>query len=143
VQGNLSTYLGFSQEDRIEHARRMGWMCDHVVEAGGVAIANFVCLTPVTREAFDLRDGADGGASYWAECALAKRRPSLDPQLPTALFIGRYQPFHAGRQKPIEEGLRRVGQACIAVCDTHGTDAENPLPFFTVKQWIETALSKH
>jgi hypothetical protein len=39
--------------------------------------------------------------------------------------------------------LRRVGQVCIAVRDTHGLDAKNPLPFFAVKQRIEAALSAH
>ena len=43
----------------------------------------------------------------------------------------------------IEEGLRRVGQVCIAVRDTHGIDEKNPLPFFAVKQRIEAALSAH
>ena len=28
VRENLSRDLGFSHADRIEHARRMGWMCD-------------------------------------------------------------------------------------------------------------------
>src|ERR1700740_316637 len=35
VRANLSRDLGFSHEDRVEHARRMGWMCERVVEAGG------------------------------------------------------------------------------------------------------------
>jgi adenylylsulfate kinase len=70
-------------------------------------------------------------------------RPAFDPQEPTALFIGRYQPFHMGHQRLIEEGLRRVGQVCVAVRDTHGIDAKNPLPFFAVKQRIEAALSAH
>jgi len=26
--------LGFAHEDRVEHARRIGWLCDRVVEAG-------------------------------------------------------------------------------------------------------------
>jgi hypothetical protein len=43
----------------------------------------------------------------------------------------------------IEEGLHRVGQVCIAVRDTHGIDAKNPLPFFAVKQRIEAALSAY
>ena len=43
----------------------------------------------------------------------------------------------------IEEGLRRVGQVCIAIRDTHGIDEKNPLPFFAVKQRIEAALSAH
>ena len=26
---------------RVEHARRMGWMCDRVIEAGGTVIASY------------------------------------------------------------------------------------------------------
>jgi cytidyltransferase-like protein len=172
VRANLSRDLGFSHEDRVEHARRMGWMCDRVVEAGGIVIADFICPTADTRaafgdaftiwvdrievgrfedtnrmfvapECFDLRVTAQGAPEYWAEQALSRLRPAFDPQQPTALFIGRYQPFHAGHQRLIEEGLRRVGQVCIAVRDTHGIDEKNPLPFFAVKQRIETALSAH
>lgn len=172
VRANLSRDLGFSHRDRVEHARRMGWMCDRVVEAGGTVIADFICPTPDTRSAFgeaftiwvdrieagrfedtnrmfaapkyfDLRIPAQGTPQYWAEQALALLRPTFHPQKPTALFIGRYQPFHRGHMQLIEEGLRRVGQACIAVRDTHGLDAKNPLPFFAVKQRIETALSAY
>ena len=39
--------------------------------------------------------------------------------------------------------MRRVGQVCIAVRDTHGSDAKNPLTFFAVKQRIEASLSAH
>jgi cytidyltransferase-like protein len=172
VRKNLSRDLGFSHDDRIEHARRMGWMCDRVVEAGGTAIADFICPTPETRSAFgdafiilvdriassrfddtnrlfvapdrcDLRVSAEGAPQFWAERALAHLRPVFDPQRPTALFVGRYQPFHKGHKILIEEGLRRVGQVCIAVRDTHGLDQKNPLPFFAVKQRIEIALSAH
>src|SRR6202011_1813907 len=52
VRANLSRDLGFSHEDRVEHARRMGWMCDRVVEAAGTVIADFICPTPKTRAAF-------------------------------------------------------------------------------------------
>lgn len=172
VRANLSRDLGFSHDDRIEHARRMGWMCDRVIEAGGTVIADFICPTPDTRAAFgdaftiwldrieegrfedtnrlfvtpervDLRVPADGTPQYWAERALALLRPPFDPQRSTALFVGRYQPFHRGHQRLIEEGLRRVGQVCIAVRNTHGIDAKNPLPFFAVKQRIETALAPY
>jgi cytidyltransferase-like protein len=172
VRANLSRDLGFSHDDRVEHARRMGWMCDRVVEAGGTVIADFICPTPETRAAFgqafviwvdrieagrfedtnrmftapdrvDLRVTAGGAPQYWAEQALALLRPAFDPQKPTALFIGRYQPFHPGHQRLIEEGLHRVGQVCIAIRDTHGIDAKNPLPYFAVKQRIEAALSAH
>jgi cytidyltransferase-like protein len=172
VRANLSRDLGFSHEDRVEHARRMGWMCDRVVEAGGTAIADFVCPTEATRAAFgdaftiwvdrisagrfedtnqmfvapaqfDLRVSAEGAPQFWAERALAQLRPAFDPQKPTALFVGRYQPFHAGHRRLIEEGLRRVGQVCIAVRDTHRIDHKNPLTFFAVKQRIEAGLSDY
>ena len=104
VRANLSRDLGFSHEDRVEHARRMGWMCDRVVEAGGTVIADFICPTVETREVFgscftiwvdrieagryedtnrmfmapqhvDLRVGAEGSPQYWAEQALMRLRP--------------------------------------------------------------------
>jgi hypothetical protein len=139
VCANLSRDLGFSHEDRVEHARRMGWMCDRVIEAGGTVIADFICPTEETRsvfgeaftiwvdrieaghfadtnrmfvapDKFDLRVSPDGTPQYWAEQALVRLRPAFDPQKPTALFIGRYQPFHGGHQRLIEEGLRRAEQ---------------------------------
>jgi cytidyltransferase-like protein len=172
VRANLSRDLGFSRSDRLEHARRMGWMSDRVVEAGGTVIADFICPTEETRAAFgdaftiwvdrivagrfedtnqmfmapsrfDLRVIAEGSAQYWAEQALKQLRPPFDPRRPTALFLGRYQPFHRGHQRLIEDGLRRIGQACIAVRDTHGINESNPLPFFAVKQRIEAVLSAY
>src|ERR1700743_1497714 len=52
VRQNINKDLGFSVEDRIEQARRMGWLCDRVVESGHFAIADFVCPTAATRQAF-------------------------------------------------------------------------------------------
>jgi nicotinamide riboside kinase len=175
VRHEISRDLGFSVEDRIEHARRMGWLCDRVVEAGGFALADFICPTPETRaafetdgaafvvwvdriaagrfedtnklfvppEAFDLRVTPEGSVEYWAEQAALRLRPLFDPKRPTALFIGRYQPFHGGHQALIEEGLRRVGQACIAVRDTAGLDEKNPFAFEYVRARIEHALRAH
>src|SRR5437868_13232422 len=51
VRANVNKDLGFSEDDRIEQARRMGWLCDQVVHVGGYAIADFICPTPVAREA--------------------------------------------------------------------------------------------
>jgi cytidyltransferase-like protein len=96
----------------------------------------------VPPERFDPRVAAQGRPQYWAERALALLAP-FDPQKPTALLIGRYQPLHGGHQRLIEKGLCRSGHVCIAVRDTHGIDAKNPLPFFAVKQRIEAALSAH
>jgi MoxR-like ATPase len=52
VRATTNRDLGFSLRDRIEQARRMGAMCDSVVDAGGIAIADFVCPTSETRTAF-------------------------------------------------------------------------------------------
>ncbi len=120
VRANISRDLGFSHGDRVEHARRMGWVCDRVAEAGGAVIADFICPTPETRAAFgaaftiwvdrikagrfedtnlmfvapehfDLRVTAQGTPQYWAEAALSLLRPAFDPQKPTALLLGRFQ----------------------------------------------------
>jgi adenylylsulfate kinase-like enzyme len=52
VREHINRDLGFSEADRIEQARRMGWLCDRVTAAGHCAVADFVCPTPQTREAF-------------------------------------------------------------------------------------------
>lgn len=52
VRAHINSHLGFSDADRIEQARRMGWLCDQVVAAGHWAVADFVCPTPAARTAF-------------------------------------------------------------------------------------------
>ena len=172
VRAEINKDLGFSVEDRIEQARRMGWLCDQVVKANAPAIADFICPTPETRAAFgpaftvwvdriqesrfadtdrlfvpperyDVRVTAEGTVEFWAEKIVACLRPSFNPKAPTALFVGRYQPFHDGHKALIEEGLRRVGQACIAVRDTHGLGETDPYRFEQVKERIEAALYAH
>ncbi len=98
VRANLSRDLSFSLAYRIEHARRMGWLCDCVGAADYPAIADFVCPTEETRMAFgvaftiwvdriktgrfedtnkmfvppthfDIRIGEVGNSQYWAEQA--------------------------------------------------------------------------
>jgi adenylylsulfate kinase len=171
VRAHVNKDLGFSESDRIEHASRMGWLCDQVVKTGGFAVADFICPTPETRraflqggpalivwadriqkgvfedtnqmfvrpETFDVHVTADGMPDYWAEQVAARVRPIFDPKMPTALYVGRYQPFHEGHKALIVEGLRRVGQACIAVRDTP-TDEKNPFGFEYVRARIEHAL---
>jgi cytidylate kinase len=53
VRETMNKDLGFSVADRIEQARRMGWMCQYVKESGHIAIADFVCPTLETRKAFN------------------------------------------------------------------------------------------
>jgi hypothetical protein len=52
VRAHLNKDLGYSGADRVEQATRMGWLCDQIVKAGVVAIADFVCPTAETRAAF-------------------------------------------------------------------------------------------
>ncbi len=70
-------------------------------------------------------------------------RPVFDPKKPTALFLGRYQPFHDGHKALIVEGIKRVGQACIAVRNTQGTDEKNPFEFEYVRARIEHGLRQY
>jgi energy-coupling factor transporter ATP-binding protein EcfA2 len=113
VRGNFSRDLGFSHEDRVEHARRMSWLCDRIAEAGGTVIADFICPTPETRAAFgkafviwvdrikegrfadtnklfvppahyDVRVTADGTPDDWAERIMARLRPVPADDLETA-----------------------------------------------------------
>ncbi|WP_316976690.1 adenylyl-sulfate kinase [Shumkonia mesophila] len=173
IRHNINKDLGFSVADRIEQARRMGWLCDRVIEAGNLAVADFICPTPETRKAFgeafvvwvdriresrfedtdrlfvppdrcDVRVTASGTPEYWAEQIAQRLRPVFDPRRPTALFVGRWQPFHDGHRALIEKGIERAGQVCIAVRNTHSRDdASNPFPFEEVKERIETALWRH
>src|SRR5262249_11448209 len=57
----------------------------------------------VAPEQFDLRVTAEGTPEYWAEQVMTHLRPVFDPKKPTALFVGRYQPFHDGHKGLIVE----------------------------------------
>jgi hypothetical protein len=175
VRANINKDLGFSEPDRIEHARRMGWLCDQVVRTGGFAIADFICPTVATRSAFlqrgeafvvwlnriqrgrfedtnqlfvppespDVEVKAEGTPEFWAEQIARKVRPIFHSQKATALLIGRYQPFHDGHKALMVEALKRVGQVCIGVRDTSGTDEKNPFSFEYVRARVEHALREY
>ncbi len=171
VRANLNRDLGFSIPDRIEQAKRMGWLCDQVTKVGQFAIADFVCPTSDTRRAFgeayvvwvdritesrfadtnaiftpperfDIRITADGAPEAWAEQIVRNLQPVFDPKAPAALFLGRYQPFHQGHRALILEGIRRVGQACIAVRNTSGLDAKNPFSYEEVCSRIDLVMAR-
>ena len=52
VRRTISKDLGFSLEDRIEQARRMGKLCDEVDSDDRYVVADFVCPTHEARKAF-------------------------------------------------------------------------------------------
>ena len=105
VRANINRDLGYGHPDRVEHARRMGWMCDRVAQAGHYAIADFICPTPETRTAFgpafvifvdrivagrfedtnrlfvrpsqfDLRVTPEGGPEHWASLIVSRLGPN-------------------------------------------------------------------
>lgn len=156
--------LGFSLHDRALHAYHMGTLCEAVTASGNNAIAAFVCPTDHTRSCFnpdftilcddagdqkypdtvgmwrapanpDLIVTKDNSPRYWAEVAASLIQPVFNPMAPTALFVGRFQPFHGGHKSIIVEGIKRYGQACIGVRD-HNRD----WPFHRVRQRIEHGL---
>lgn len=174
VRKEINKDLGFSPESRIEQARRMGVLCDIVNRSGQFAIADFICPTNQTREAFGIDNafivwvdrtpcrnfpdttkmfeepGAvdvivtdEGTPLYWANLIKNKLVPTFNPKAPTAFMLGRYQPFHDGHKKLIEEGIKRVGQVCIAIRNTQGTDDKNPFSFEEVEQSIRKAMREH
>lgn len=55
VRATLCMDLGFTLADRIEQARRMGWMAQYVKDSGHHAVVDIICPTEATRWAF----GAD------------------------------------------------------------------------------------
>lgn len=172
VRQDIYSELGFSSEDRIKHATRMGKLCDWAKLGGGYVIADFVCPTQETRQAFGadftvwvdrIMEGryedtnkmferplnydvrlTDGTADDWANKVIDKlhETEAWDNQAPTALLIGRYQPFHIGHKTLVAESIKRTGQCCIALRDVAGIDEKNPYNFEKVKAEIHAACSE-
>lgn len=174
IRANINRDLGFSEADRIEQARRIGWLCDRVTATGGYAVADFICPTPQTRAAFfangaglvvwcdltdksrfedtnrmfvppehyDVRVPWGKPVEYWTEIVTNMVRLIFDPVKPTALFVGRFQPFHAGHEELVIRGIEQYGQAAIAVREV-AADTNNPFPFQYVRARIEHALREY
>ena len=82
VRASISTDLGFSHQDRIRQAERIGFMADMIVRSGGTAIYDFVCPTDETRVAFSLRNPAD--YTIWVSRGVTKCRYADTNQMWTA-----------------------------------------------------------
>ena len=61
----------------------------------------------------------------------------------TAIFIGRFQPFHAGHKKLFTTALKRSGQVAILVMDAQNIGIKNPYSFNNVKKKIYSNLKKY
>jgi adenylylsulfate kinase len=52
VRANINKDLKFSIEDRVEQARRMGWLANTVTKVNVHCVVDFVCPLPECRESF-------------------------------------------------------------------------------------------
>jgi adenylylsulfate kinase len=163
VRAGLNKDLGFSSEDRIENARRLGELARLLEEH--IVIIDFICPTEQTRQAFgksdiliwvdridksrfedtnkmweepkqyDLR--IEAGLTIEEEVKLVINTFNLhDWKAPTTLLLGRYQPWHEGHKALLEKAYERTEQVVIGVRDTQGTSEKDPLDYQTVANRI-------
>ena len=166
VRATINSDLGFTIEDRIEHARRLGEIA-RVISQQGVApvIVDFICPTDLTRKAFGKPDilvwvdrikqgrfedtnkmwenptdfDARIPADYTIEQEvdyLIKKFNLHDWSAPTTLMLGRYQPWHEGHHALYKEAGKRTDQVLLGVRNTYNTSEKDPLKFDQVKKYI-------
>lgn len=167
VRSTINSDLGFSPEDRAEHARRMGEMARMLSGQGLDVVVDFVCPTQTTRDAFGkpdhlvwmdtIQEGRfedtnkmwenpiDYDGAFKDHELNASEKASLlisylylhDWKAPTTLMLGRYQPWHEGHHALYNEAEKRTPQVMLGVRNTQGTSDKDPLSFSEVKHYIE------
>jgi len=165
VRAELNRDLGFTPEDRIEQARRMGALSRLLSKQGYHVVVDFVNPIKETRDAFGkpdkvvwmnrkpVRDFPDTTAMWQTphnvdlmfddliEYTDAARLACIDFQLhdwrrPTTLMLGRYQPWHEGHHALYKEAGQRTDQVMLGVRNTYKTSDKDPLDFNQVKEYI-------
>jgi hypothetical protein len=165
VRAELNKDLGFSPEDRLEQARRMGALSRLLSDQGYHVVVDFVNPTAETRASFGnpdkvvwmnrkpVRDFPDTTAMWetpanpdlmfddMTEYDVAARVACVDFQLhdwrqPTTLMLGRYQPWHEGHHALYDEAGNRTAQVMLGVRNTYKTSEKDPLDFNQVKEYI-------
>lgn len=165
VRADLNKDLGFSVEDRVEQARRMGALSRLISNQGKLVVVDFVNPTQDTREAF-----GDADKVVWVDRIKAGRfedtnalwedpnSPDLrifdgmtieeeaikvltvfnihDWTTPTTLQLGRYQPWHEGHSALYDAGLERTPQVLVGVRNTEGTSEKDPMGYSEVESYI-------
>jgi len=165
VRSTINSDLGFSPEDRIEHARRMGEMAKMLSSQGLDVVVDFICPTQTTRGAFGkpdiliwmntIKEGRfEDTNKLWEDPTSfdlrldtldAKRHASFviisfhlhDWKAPTTLMLGRYQPWHEGHHALYNEAEKRTEQVMLGVRNTQGTSPKDPLSFDEVRGYIK------
>ena len=164
VRADLNSDLGFSIEDRIEQARRLGALSRLLSNQGKLVVVDFVNPTQETRTAFGkvdfvvwvdrIKEGRfEDTNKLWsipsadiiinnsilveeeAELVLEKAN-ILDWTRPTTLQLGRYQPWHEGHEALKNEARKRTEQVLIGVRNTHGTSEKDPFSYQEVEARI-------
>jgi cytidyltransferase-like protein len=164
VRSDLCKDLGFTPEDRIEQARRLGALARLTSKQGYITVVDFVCPTDETRLAFGKPDiliwvdrikkgrfadtnsmwqepKADlrivDGLTVEQEVELVINTFDLyDWRKPTTLMLGRYQPWHEGHQALLEKAYERTEQVVVGVRDTQGTSEKDPMSYEEVADRI-------
>jgi hypothetical protein len=166
VRATINSDLGFTIEDRIEHARRLGEMARMLEGQGQTVIVDFICPTELTRAAFGkpniliwmdtISEGRFEDTNKIWEDPQATYISFIDHQLspeekasviiktfklhdwsaPTTLMLGRYQPWHEGHHALYVEAGKRTDQVMLGVRNTYNTSPKDPLTFDQVKEYI-------
>jgi len=167
VRSTVNSDLGFTAEDRIEQARRMGEMARLIANQGvAPVIVDFVCPTKETREAFGpadvivwvdrIKQGRfedtnkmwqdpekfdirilDGYTLKQEADTVIQVGALFDWSAPTTLQLGRYQPWHEGHQALKEEAHKRTNQVLVGVRNTYNTSEKDPLKYHEVATYIQ------
>ena len=61
----------------------------------------------------------------------------------TAIYIGRFQPFHDGHKNLFLKAIKKDKQVAILVMDSFHINKKNPFKFNEVKKRINLALKKY
>ena len=61
----------------------------------------------------------------------------------TAVYIGRFQPFHLGHKTLFLKALKKDKQVVILVMDSYGINSKNPYSFNYVKKQINFNLKNY
>lgn len=162
----------FSVEGRLRQVGRMRSSAEMALSMGKYAILDFVCPKEEYRELINadytiwmdrkpVRDFADTTAMFekpnkydWhiediheglniEELIVEKIiDDGFIETAPTALMIGRFQPFHAGHKALFLKALEKHGQVCIAVRDMPRND-KNPFNALEVVENIDNELKEY
>lgn len=118
---------------------------DLIVWTDRTPVRNFADTTAIFEEPkkfnYRIKDNSDDSmiAEHIAEFLL---EGEFNETAPTALMIGRYQPFHAGHKALFEKALQKHGQVCIAVRNMPRDD-KNPFDVHAVVENIHDALKEY